>query len=230
MKSISFLLIVLAAGLQAGVNSGWQGVLPQVFNNLHYSDTQGGWLGFGNSLANVIGGTLIGPVSDKFFRRRFKLLLIILYCCCVACFVWFTLSLPTPFTSAELIPTNYPVLMVAISAAGFFQGMLGPVSYELIAELVYPVPEATSGGMMVLLFNASTLIFLFVSPEIDANWMNLIITGTMVASLVMVLFVVEKYNRADAELAITRTKQKIREVKRQRTEDMLKALEGKLDP
>ncbi len=53
----------------------------------------------GNSLAGIIGGIVVGPILDLFFRRRFKLLLVLLLLGACSAFSWFTLSLPTPFTS-----------------------------------------------------------------------------------------------------------------------------------
>jgi hypothetical protein len=66
------------------------------------------------------------------------------------------------------------------------QGGIGPAIYELSAELLYPVPEATSGGLMVLLINIATLIFLFVSPLITTTWINTIQALTMVGCYVLV--------------------------------------------
>jgi hypothetical protein len=48
------------------------------------------------------------------------------------------------------------------------------------------VPEATSGGLMVLLINIATLIFLFVSPLITTTWINTIQMLTMVGCFIMV--------------------------------------------
>lgn len=107
------------------------------------------------------------------------------------------------------------------------KGGIGPAIYELSAELLYPVPEATSGGLMVLLINIATLIFLFVSPLITTTWINTIQMLTMVGCFVMVhihptypqaylpkkahsltgracqvVFVNERYKRWEAEMAI----------------------------
>ncbi|ELR21708.1 uncharacterized protein ACA1_384210, partial [Acanthamoeba castellanii str. Neff] len=81
-------------------------------------------------------------------------------------------------------------------------GRIGPAIYELSAELLYPVPEATSGGLMVLLINIATLIFLFVSPLITTTWINTIQMLTMVGCFIMVVFVNERYKRWEAEMAI----------------------------
>lgn len=201
LLNVSFLLCITACGVQAGVTSGWQGVLPQALEDLDYTESESGWLGFGNSIAGIAGGVLFGPVTDIFFKRRSKLLLLLLFGLSTSGFAWFTLSLPTPFGGA-LIPSTFWTLMTALGIAGLFQGGIGPALFELSAELLYPIPEATSGGLLSLLMNMATLVFLFVSPLIKTTWFNLIVTSTLLFCGVLVVLMRERYRRWEAEVAI----------------------------
>jgi hypothetical protein len=45
-------------------------VLPQALEDLNYTESESGWLGFGNSIAGIAGGVLVGPVTDIFFKVR----------------------------------------------------------------------------------------------------------------------------------------------------------------
>jgi MFS family permease len=201
LVNVSFLLAIIAGGVQAGVSSGWQGVLPQALEYLNYSESQAGWLGFGNSIAGIVGGVMVGPITDMFFQRRRKMLLLLMFGLAIAAFAWFTLSLPTPFFGA-LIPSNFWVLMTSLAIAGLFQGGVGPALFELSAELLYPIPEATSGGLLSLIFNAATLVFLFVSPMIETTWINTILTSTLILCFLLVVLMAERYKRLEAEVEI----------------------------
>ncbi len=43
-------------------------MLPQALEDLNYTESESGWLGFGNSIAGIAGGVLVGPVTDIFFK------------------------------------------------------------------------------------------------------------------------------------------------------------------
>jgi len=44
--NISFVLVILAGGIQAGTTNGWQGVLTQQLEGVKYTEKEAGWLGF----------------------------------------------------------------------------------------------------------------------------------------------------------------------------------------
>ena len=202
LQSPSFIMIVLSGGIISGVTSGWQGVLPQALEWLHYSDNTIGWFGFGSGVAGIIGGIVVGPILDIFFRRRQKVLLVILTAASVICFAWFTLCLPHPPISEMnkiRIPSDTFSIVLSLCAAGFFQGACGPVFFELAAELVFPVPEATSAGLLSLVNNAACLVMLIVGTFINTKWMNFIQTSSILFCLVLVCFVREEYKRMAAE-------------------------------
>ena len=67
------------------------GVFTQIFGALNYSNTQAGNLGFGNTIAALVGGFLAGPIMDKVFKRRYKLFLLLVFACCSGSLIWFTL-------------------------------------------------------------------------------------------------------------------------------------------
>ena len=54
-------------------------------------------------------------------------------------------------------PSTYSMPFTRRDTFLILRYFIGPLFYELCAELVYPVPEATSGGLMVLIYNASSV-------------------------------------------------------------------------
>lgn len=195
----SFLLLVIAGGVQGGVNNAWNGALPSALGALGYSEGVAGWFAFANTFAGIVAGVAVGVVADRLFPRRFKTLLLFLFIFAIVCFVWFTASLPTPFSPHPFLPSSIAVLCAATSLAGFFLGGTNPIFYEMGAELTYPVPEGTSAGVLTLLNNIGCLIFLFAGSVIPPSWINLVATATIAVCLILFAFVHEEYRRLDAE-------------------------------
>jgi len=177
-KNVSFVLLAIAGGFQAGAFGAWTGVLPIVFSTLHYSPQSAGLFTFGCTLAGVVGGLIVSRICDTLLRRRFKILILSGFVLSLLSFVWFTLSLPVgPY--AALLPHPLWILGTAIVLAGLFLGATSPLFYELGAEMTFPVSEGTSAGILTLLLNVGALIFLAVSAYTDPNWMNVIMTGSV---------------------------------------------------
>ena len=87
-------------------------------------------------------------------------------------------------------------LVAALTLAGFCQGLTTSLFYELAAELLYPVREGMSAGILVLLLNASAGVLIFANSALPAADMNLIETATVGACLATVaLLVKEEYKR-----------------------------------
>eukprot|EP01105_Mastigella_eilhardi_P007585 TRINITY_DN1904_c0_g1_i3.p2 TRINITY_DN1904_c0_g1~~TRINITY_DN1904_c0_g1_i3.p2 ORF type:complete len:226 (+),score=64.33 TRINITY_DN1904_c0_g1_i3:806-1483(+) len=193
----SVMIVIVAAGVQAGVLAGWVGCLAQLLSALGYTPQQAGWLGFAYTVAVCFGSFCVGVIADRFMARHLKLLLLLIFAASLCCFVWFSLSLPSIFSSDPLIPSDIYVILIAISLAGYFVGFLAPVFFELGAELSFPVPEGTSAGLLTFVFNFSTFAVLFVAPLLPTNWLNAVAVGALAACAAATLFVRERYLRRD---------------------------------
>ena len=72
-----------------------------------------------------------------------------------------------------LVPhaSNFAGAVALVGALGAAQGAADPVFVELAAELV-PVKETTSNGILVLVWNATSLVLLALPPSLGAamNW------------------------------------------------------------
>ena len=179
VSSPSLLVLAFFGGVQAGVSSGWSGVLPQILVPPAYSDVFAGWCGFATCLAGVAGNVGAGVLGDRFFPTRLKELLVALYLLSALFFGLFALCLPSPISSSSLFPSSHASVLLLIIFAGFFQSACDPLFYELAAEISYPLPEGTSAGLITLLFNASTLVLLFVAPAVSANVFNVVMCLAM---------------------------------------------------
>ena len=150
-----------------------------------------------------MGNAAAGIVADAWFVRRYKTFLICVFILSAACFALFTLSLDNPFITPAPIPATPASIMIIGCLAGVFQSACDPLFYELAAEVSYPLDEGTSASMIAFLFNAATLVMLFVAPAISLTLFNTIMTATMVVCALGVCFSKESYHRRDAALART---------------------------
>ena len=196
----SLILLCLCGGVQAGVSSAWTGVLPQILPAPRFTSVYTGWLGFAFSIGGVVGNAGSGIIADIFFAQRYKCFLIGIFILSGALFALFSFSLDNPFVSPAPIPATPSSIMIIGTFAGIFQSACDPLFYELAAEVSYPLEEGTSASLISFLFNAATLIMLFVAPAISLTLFNTIMATTMLVCALGVCFTHESYNRRAAAM------------------------------
>jgi FLVCR family MFS transporter len=74
----SFILLSIIGGWSSGIYSIWSTMFNQILQPLHYSQIFSGWLGFASSVSGIVGGVILGILSDTILKRKFKIVLIIL--------------------------------------------------------------------------------------------------------------------------------------------------------
>ncbi len=196
----SLLLLCICGGMQAGVSSAWSGVLPQMLPAPRFTPVFVGWLGFAFSIGGVLGNAGAGFIADIWFAQRYKRFLIIVFMLSFCCFSLFTLSLDNPFVSPAPIPASPASIMIIGTLAGVFQSACDPLFYELAAEISFPLDEGTSASLIAFLFNAATLIMLFIAPAISLTLFNAIMAATMLVCALGVCFSQESYLRLASAL------------------------------
>ena len=111
------------------------------------------------------------------------------------------LGVPLAANSRAALPESYPTLLALAVGVGVAQGGFAPLAYELGAELLWPVSEGTSAGLLVLGINASCLAVILVQ-DAARSYINFVVAALMaLCTAAVALGVVERYGRADAEIA-----------------------------
>lgn len=222
----SFLLLALSGGISCGVYNAWTGSLDTILPTSIYTPKKAGWLGFASVMAAIVGGTAIGPLVDRVpaLQHRHKSLILGIMLACSTASLLFTLSLPiagklpqcaarltgdlllcilpvTDLSDKGVIPVSFLSSGAIVLFTGLLQGAAQPLYYELGVELTYPVSETMSAGFIVQSNNVAALTLLFVMPNVNTNAVNSIVTLTFVAMSLVVVFVVERYRRVEAETA-----------------------------
>ena len=120
--------------------SAWGGLLNQSLVPPRFSTGTAGAAGIANSVASLLGNYTGGILADACFRMRLKAFLVLLFAGCAVSFAGYSLALPSLLSSSPLLPSGNAIV-VWTAAAGFFQGSLDPVLYELSAEIVRRPPS-----------------------------------------------------------------------------------------
>jgi len=192
----SFVLLVVAAAVLSGVQSGWQGLLQLILAPTGISQNQVAWIGFGNAFAGNIAAVSAGFLMDRCFKHRLKFGIVFGLIGCLLTTLWFAVQLPCFIWGEGLIPRTEFTLVLSLTLSGFFFGSTTPLFYELSAELIYPVKEGMSAGILVLLLNISAAIIIVVQNYLNEGLMNLIVNGIILVVLGLVVCCVkELYTR-----------------------------------
>jgi len=189
----SFVTLVVAASVLSGVQSCWGSLFQSILGPAGISSSSVSWIGFGNGCTQNLGAILSGYTIDRFFTRRLKFGMILGLIGCVLATGWFTFMIWN--SSATDRPSEF-ALVLALCISGFFSGSTTPLFYELSAELIYPVKEGVSAGILVMLLNATSCITIFLNNIASGTSMNMIMTGTVFfVLLAVVFFIQEEYRR-----------------------------------
>lgn len=157
---------------------------------------------------------MLGKISDK-YPKHFKATLISFFFGAGISFVCFALQV----SGWVVLPFNFwSILCSAILASIFINSTQG-IYYEMCVELTYPVPEATSAGVLMIIvihkkillcnsiiFNIKKvnfwqLIFIYVTNYMDSLAINLITASCMFLFGIILCFLKEEYKRYDLDSA-----------------------------
>lgn len=121
--------------------------VEQMISPRGFSSVQAGAVGASMQLAGIA-GCLVLPLASERLRKR-KLFLLISCLSLVIALAGFAFA------------SSFGVLLAAVSCYGFF-GMGGSaVSYQYATEVSYPVPEATSQGLLIWAGQISGVLFIY---------------------------------------------------------------------
>lgn len=196
----SFLLLAISGGLEMAVYGLWSGVLPTVLNP-PFSDTQAGNFGTVTTFAGILGGLLIGYVTDiPALRYHLKIIIQILSLLSAVAFGILAFSVPPFDADINSYLSNslgYVGLLVIAGIAGLLRGGTDPLYFELSAEVVAPasVPAGAAGGVLTFWYHIILCIFLSIPPSFLQNWTMISMAVLMVISALFLIPVKVQYTR-----------------------------------
>jgi MFS family permease len=194
-------LLVAGTGVLAGATNAWQGVLQSILNPSGIGQRTAGWIGFANGLAGNLSSVAAGLVIARRFRRRLKACLVGALLVFFVAQLAFALALPCALLPKGMAPPlegslGSPVgLTTLLVIGGVAQGVTNPITYELAAELIYPVREGMSAGILVCILNGACLVVVLLRSSLSFAWMNVVECGVVGTVLLLILLVREEYRR-----------------------------------
>lgn len=138
----NFCVLALIMGFSNGVYGGLSTIMAQVNQPFGISNSQTGWIGFIASGGSILGSILIGMLIDRL--RKYKIPLLVLNFLITAMIGAVLLSFAYDF---HPLPSAYVyyTMMQAIESC------VCAVVFEYSVELTFPVPEALSGTVLMVL-------------------------------------------------------------------------------
>ena len=197
--SPTFWALSLSYGVLLGFMSAWGSMIgPNMASVLpaKEAEAQGGWLGFWGALAGMLGGVVVGALSDRIGRKKGLLL----GCCgggAVAFLAFALVCGPLQLPAARLLPYLYASSIVGT----IFAQMTVPLFYELTVEAMFPVAEGLVTAALTSMTNVSMIGFLLVQNWATTTlWMNWAVAAACVVALVALLPVRERQFRLELDL------------------------------
>jgi MFS family permease len=208
-----FGFLVIAFGLQMGGYGAWSGALTSVLTVDGVAASKASWLGFGNTIAGMVGGTVAGFLTDcPALAKRLRLVMVVLALAAAAAFLapalalkptqLFTMPYPAHVVLCAFMSFMYryisrescsqfdslPLTSLTISGtlSGLFRGALDPLFFEMSTELAFVenVPAGTAGGALTVWCHAVMIIFLTTGIFFPGTLNNVMLLG-MVGCMVL---------------------------------------------
>lgn len=213
LRNKQFWTLALVYGITTGVYSGWSASLAVNLETFSISQKQASWIGFFATIAGIGAGLILARCADL-FGGKMKALLLVLFFGAAGCFLWFSLLCLRMIEYDEAALTKSSIL------GGFFVSGTIPLFYELTVESTYPVAEGVTTGLLTLINNFFTVIFLIVMmiPDVGTEWMNWCMFGACAGCIPVLLGFHENYRRLNIDKEDTS-----KEVKSLETDKMSRA-------
>ncbi len=163
LKSKDFIILFICFGFSLGLFNALSTLIQQILCIRGYTDVDAGYFGGAMIVSGILGSGIAGVVLDK--TKKFE----------ETAKVCFTLSTVANigFVLIQLKDndqsTNYYLILASFCMIGFFGLPLLPVCMEMAVECVYPIPEATSTGLLFITGQLVGLIMIVVYPKASVS-------------------------------------------------------------
>jgi FLVCR family MFS transporter 7 len=163
LKSKDFLILLFSFGLSLGLFNALTTLIEQIICVRGYSDDDAGYFGGAMIVSGIVGSILAGVILDK--TKRFEELAKI-------CFAMSSLS-SIFFCILQLYDNDksviYYLILISFCLIGFFGLPLLPICMEMSIECVYPIPEATSTGLLFIGGQIFGIIMIILYPKVSTK-------------------------------------------------------------
>ena len=146
-RNRDMLLMLLLFFIGLGMFNAVTTWIEQILHPRGFNAEQAGAVGAIMMVAGIVGAILFPVFSDRLRKRKGFLIL----------------AMAGSIPGLAGIAFAHSFLLLALSAAvfGLFFMSAGPIGYQYSAEISFPIPEATSQGLIVLAGQLSGIIFIF---------------------------------------------------------------------
>lgn len=142
-RDMQYLLLIFFIGL--GIFNSVSTCIDQICKSLTMEQT--GMVGGIMLAGGILGAIIIPPLSDKKKKRK--------------PFIVWCMILMTPGLIGLTLFNEFIPLMISAFIFGFFIMSAAPIGFQYGAEKSFPAPESTSQGIILLVGQASGIVFIF---------------------------------------------------------------------
>jgi hypothetical protein len=155
LKNWNFLMILLSFSIEVGMSWTYAGLIGVLIPPCGYDATIAGWAGAGLLGAGVVTSFLVGPVMvrTRAYTWLYKGFLILT-------------TAMTLWTLGANQPGNVGMVIASWLMMGAMSMPLIPLSFELAAEVTFPIPADNSSAL--LMFGANTLALILTFALVPA--------------------------------------------------------------
>lgn len=151
-RDFNRLLFIFFIGL--GVFNAVTTWIEDILGPNGFSSVQAGLTGGLMIIGGIIGAVIIPLLSDHLRKRTI--------------FIIIALAGSTISLIGVTFATNYALLLISGACFGFFLLSSGPIGFQYGAEITYPISEGTSNGFLILMGQASGILFIFAMDSFKA--------------------------------------------------------------
>jgi len=146
-KQRDMIVLLLLSLLLLGVFNALSTCIDQLCKLRGLTFDQTGLVGGVMLLGGIIGAIILPLFSDKYRKRK--------------AFIVLAAILVIPGVAGLTFISGYGGLLISSCIFGFFCLGAGPIAFQYGAEITYPVPEASSNGLLLLVGQVSGILFVF---------------------------------------------------------------------
>lgn len=209
IRSASTMIVVVIGGITIGSFDGWSAMLQTMMgtqSSFGLSTESVGIIGFTGNVACILGGIVIGLVTDKWYSKHLKLVVFRLFIGILIGFGVLMFVLPSPWSEQPMLVIadskdaqyhwKMTIFLCALNGInGFLVGGCLPLFYELCVEVSYPVSEGSSATFLVFTENVTMLVMVGIGNWISTEYQTAMVVAVCLLCLILLSFVEERYRR-----------------------------------